>query len=108
MLDYAVLKGKKQNFTKNIEIFNIKDTIEQILCIMHDKAAMKNIEIDVKYEGFISKNIRYKKEVRPDNLLVKTDKKRVQQVFLNILSNALKFTDSHGKIIILVQSLRLK
>ena len=45
---------------------------------MQDKAAMKKIEIDVRYEGFISKSIRYKNEVKGDTLLVKTDKKRVQ------------------------------
>ena len=34
MLDYAVLKGKNQYFTKRIEIFDIKDSIDQIIELM--------------------------------------------------------------------------
>ena len=28
ILDYAVLKGKRSNFAKNIKVFNIKESIE--------------------------------------------------------------------------------
>lgn len=45
MLDYTILTSKKENFTKNIETFDIKESIEQIIGIMKDKADMKKIEI---------------------------------------------------------------
>lgn len=41
MLDYTILSSKKENFIKNIEIFDIKESIEQIIDIMKDKANMK-------------------------------------------------------------------
>ena len=49
ILDYAVLKGKKQNFTKNISIFDIRECIEDVLKILKDKSSMKNIEIQTKF-----------------------------------------------------------
>lgn len=41
MLDYTILSSKKENFIKNIETFDIKESIEQIIDIMKDKANMK-------------------------------------------------------------------
>jgi signal transduction histidine kinase len=35
--------------------------------------------------------------------MVSTDQKRIQQIFLNIFSNAVKFTDRGGNIVILVE-----
>ena len=39
-------------------------------------------------------------------LVTKTDKKRVQQIFLNLLSNALKFTPKNGHIKVLIQAIQ--
>jgi hypothetical protein len=46
-------------------LFNIKVAVEEIINILEDKAALKNIKIEKLYEGF-------------EKDLVKTDAKRFQ------------------------------
>ena len=38
--------------------------------------------------------------------MIKSDEKRIQQVFLNVLANALKFTDKNGKINVEVELIK--
>ena len=52
---------------------------------------MKQFEVKVVYSGFDCGH------------LVNTDKKRLQQVLLNLLSNSVKFTDRDGSILILIE-----
>ena len=81
ILDYTVLKKDSKNFVKDMKIQDIKDIIKEITDILHDKIEFKNIKVKSHFIGF--ENCFY----------VKTDAKRLQQVFLNILSNAVKFTN---------------
>ena len=54
---------------------------------------MKAITVDVKYDSFFNDHT------------VKTDMKRMQQVLLNLYSNAIKFTDKNGNINIKVEKI---
>lgn len=79
---------------KNIELFDIQECISQVESILHDKAHMKNILMRSVFENF-----------QKGYSLVKTDRKRLQQVLLNLLSNAMKFTQRNGSVLIRVQKL---
>ena len=46
--------------------------------------------------GFDNQNPKY---------LIKTDEKRLQQIVLNLYSNAIKFTDRNGFILILIEKI---
>ena len=49
ILDYSIISNKNENFTKKVEIFDIQESVDQIICIMKDKADMKNINISTKF-----------------------------------------------------------
>ena len=92
MLDYSILNKEEKNFMKSADTFDVRKAIGEIIEIQEDKILMKNLEVEQVYKGF--ENVDFK---------VRTDQKRIQQVFLNIFSNAVKFTDRGGKILILVE-----
>ena len=52
ILDYTIITKDEKNFTKNITIFNIKSAVHEILDALHDKVAMKEINVNVKFKGF--------------------------------------------------------
>ena len=56
---------------------------------------MKTIQISTHFKNFTLNN--------KENFIIKTDIKRLQQVFLNLMSNAIKFTDRNGKITVIVE-----
>ena len=93
ILDYTILNKQEKNFTKNYEVSDIREAIREISDILMDKIEMKAIDLQHYYEHF------------DERFLIKTDTKRLQQVLLNILSNAIKFTDRNGKIQVLVEKL---
>lgn len=84
-----------------MNILSIEETVNQILEVQEDKAKMKNINIETIYLDF---PIHKGKQI----LHVRTDHKRLQQVLLNLLSNALKFTEKNGRILVMVMLMRGK
>ena len=87
-------------------MFDIKDSIDQVIELMKDKADLKNIKIETKFIGFQGHMINLDGGL-VQKLLTKTDEKRMQQVVLNLLSNALKYTQSDGLIQILVKNMAM-
>jgi len=70
--------------TMHPEDFNIYDLTSEIIDQIEEKAAKKNISIDFGKKG---------KET-----FVIADPRRIHQVLTNLISNALKYTESEGKV----------
>ena len=66
LLDYTSLNKDATNFIKNPAIFDIDLALREMCQILEDKSSMKNVTIDIRYQGF------------PDTTMVKSDKKRMQ------------------------------
>jgi len=86
LLDFAQIKQKK--FKKNIEDFSPQEAIDELCQVLAFQSESKNVAITQVFRNFISDS----------GELVFTDKQRLQQCVLNLLSNALKFTDVGGTI----------
>ena len=95
LLDYAQIKAGK--FRKNISTFDIRESIEKVMCIQREKAHEKGIEFSTQFINFPSD--------LDEAFTLKTDEHRVMQVLLGLQSNALKFTNS-GSVTIIVEIVR--
>lgn len=91
-LDLGQLRADQ--FRKTERTFQIKEPIEEIIDILRVKAAHKHIEVSTRYIDLES------------STLVRCDARRVTQVLLNLLSNALKFTPANGQIQIKVRFIK--
>ena len=43
ILDYSILNTQKDNFTKNISVFNMSIAVKEIIESLNDKAKMKEL-----------------------------------------------------------------
>ncbi len=82
LLDISKIESNKIELS--LETFNLIDTIKEVILSMEPFAHKKNLKIETKF---------------PENLLVKSDRRRIKQILINLLNNALKFTEE-GKITI--------
>ena len=74
------------NFRKIISTFEASQPFDEVVSILSYKAKHKRVGIEINFENL------------EPNELIRTDKRRIMQVMLNLLSNALKFTSNDGKI----------
>ena len=72
ILDYTILNKQEKNFAKDLQIMDIRNTIEEIIEIQGDKAEIKQIEIEIKYKNFEAYD-----DSEEINFFVKTDQKRL-------------------------------
>ena len=76
---------KKERFRIKLEYFNVSEAIKEIVNMNKMQAVKKNIKLEVSICRFIPE-------------LLKTDKKRLQQVINNMFTNAIKFSDDGSSI----------
>ncbi|MDD3184514.1 MAG: ATP-binding protein [Anaerostipes sp.] len=93
-LDLQRLESKK--ITLDPEFVCIKDFMDNLLEMLRPSMEAKQIDLKLKTLNF------------NENSFIKIDAVRVNQIFVNIISNAVKFTPEGGTIQITVENLRRK
>jgi two-component system, sensor histidine kinase ChiS len=83
ILDFSKLKH--HDIILNLEPVNIYDAAQLIISIMRPLIEQKSLSLQ--------------NMIDPQEAIVNGDERRIQQILLNILGNAIKFTDSGGIII---------
>ena len=89
ILDYSILNEGTENFKKQCKTFDLRKAITTVVDMVQDQSEMKTISIktDLQY-----------KDLGTKSHLVNTDEKRLHQVLINLIKNALKYTTRNGKI----------
>ena len=93
ILDFYKLEVGK-TFLK-ISEFSLAKLVEQVVEIVRAKAERGKIVLEV--QTIINGNVT---QINGRDLRFRGDPKRVRQILLNILTNAIKFTPEHGSVII--------
>jgi signal transduction histidine kinase/ABC-type amino acid transport substrate-binding protein len=90
----TISKLENKKFTLNPETVSSAEIVENLVIPIHSAAAAKNIDFVVDtskaYSGYIN-----------------VDKLNVQKIFLNLLTNAVKFTPEGGKVFLTVEDIVL-
>ena len=88
VLDMSRIESGKVSLTEGA--FNLSDTIESLLTVFHSQMDAKGLELSANIASL-------------DHEDVIGDEQRLQQIFMNIMGNAIKFTPSGGKITISIE-----
>ncbi|CAD8099885.1 unnamed protein product [Paramecium sonneborni] len=90
LLDLAQIKNGKFKVEK--VSFNLQTLIEECQKMFQLKAKLKGVELNINFNTNVPKNLY-------------SDRNRIKQIIINLLSNAFKFTQS-GKIIIILEMIK--
>jgi hypothetical protein len=72
VLDYTLLSKDAKNFIKQMQVFNIRDAVKEIVEVLEDKMKMTKIKCKTKFLGF---DFGVKDAF---NYFIKSDQKRFQ------------------------------
>jgi signal transduction histidine kinase len=78
VLDISKIESGQLNLSR--ESFDLKTSIEKIVKIVSPMADKKGLELQT--------------EISDDTGIINTDQRRIEQIILNLLNNAVKFTDN--------------
>jgi signal transduction histidine kinase/CheY-like chemotaxis protein len=94
ILDISKIESGKVELEKSY--FNIIDEFENVIETYAHEAAKKEIEFSIWLDPQLS------------SIMVESDHGKIKQVLINLISNAIKFTPSGGKINLFIEKLRFK
>ncbi|KAL4503217.1 hypothetical protein ABPG72_000823 [Tetrahymena utriculariae] len=94
ILDYSQMK--KKIFRLRIDKFNLRDVLEEVVDLFKFQAEQKGLQLTLNYKEGCFLDIK--------NIVVFNDSNRIKQVLINLISNALKFTQQ-GHIIISISTI---
>lgn len=83
ILDVSKIEAGKIDIKK--ETVDLPKLLNEVYSLINVKAREKNIYLEFKNNGQIPK-------------LIQTDPKRIKQILFNIVGNAIKFTEDHGRV----------
>jgi signal transduction histidine kinase/CheY-like chemotaxis protein len=89
LLDFSHISDGKVNF--EIKEFNLEECLKSAIELFQLEITEKQISLNIDYDARLPKKIIH-------------DRQRIQQIIVNIISNAVKFCDIEGKIIIELKS----
>ena len=82
LLDLSQIESGK--FPLNIQPFDVNELISRVLITFEEKIVSKSLDIDVDF--------------RQDKAMVLADPDRIEQVVINLLDNAVKYTNESGRV----------
>lgn len=88
VLDMSRIESGKVSLTESA--FNLSDTIESLMTVFHTQMAAKGLELSAGIAKLEHED-------------VVGDEQRLQQIFMNIMGNAIKFTPAGGRISIHIE-----
>ncbi|HCT89775.1 MAG TPA: hypothetical protein DF613_00105 [Lachnospiraceae bacterium] len=90
VLDMSRIESGKVSLTETA--FNLSDTINSLLTIFHTQMEAKGLELNVSIASLEHEDVI-------------GDEQRLQQIFMNIMGNAVKFTPESGRVSIYIEEL---
>jgi signal transduction histidine kinase len=82
LLDLSQIESGK--FPLHMQVFDVNELISRVLITFEEKIVSKSLEIEVDF--------------KQDKAMVQADPDRIEQVVINLLDNAVKFTGEGGNI----------